>query len=505
MANNVFANDLEIACKAADGKSIAAFPDPCFTPPAPTAGWVLIPYANTAYAKDTTNASKTVFITNKPIMKKDISFFKTSTGNEPAAGPKGQSTGVKKGKAYFTSWSMNVKVEGQNVDRHTDGMTHNHGSKAGNTGAWKYWDTSIFGDPCKNEFKRVEKSCGGMKKRKNAKFYQSNWVDVGKKVKWKTKHCKGLNIKPTWGKLGEYKIPKPGKASQAISNLANNLGGGVINKVIDAVEDQVMNILIGKLAKFGAKQVVKKVPVAGWVWQASTAADDISEIGYLKDQFTAAKSQIESIKNQVRNIDKKVMEITDALRRGDMGKAASGYADLQRTIAIADPCLRARKCMLVPMRETKEEPKNPQSRANSGGNGVNRGCCTGQTGHHLIPGSYVKGNCRGYNYDNAPVVCSEGPYGEASGGSHNALHKNLKGAIQGYADKTNKTISYEDARDAAVTSHVKTFPLSGCSQDCLKSQLDKYHKDRAKCTDNSTLNVSDKIEDDRNPKLSNIL
>lgn len=142
MANNVFANGLEIACKAASGKSVSAFPDPCWTPPPPKAGWILILYANTAYAKDTSNASKSVFITNKPVMKKDSSFFKTSTGNEPAAGPKGLHTGVKKGKAYFTSWSMNVKIEGENVDRHTDSITHNHGSYPANTAVWTYVDTA---------------------------------------------------------------------------------------------------------------------------------------------------------------------------------------------------------------------------------------------------------------------------------------------------------------------------------------------------------------------------
>ena len=142
MANKVFANNQEIACKAAAGKSIAAFPDPCFSPPSPPAGWIPIPYANTAYAKDTTNASKTVFISGKPVMKKDASYFKTSTGNEPAAGPLGIITGKKKGKAYFISWSMNVKIEGKNVDRHMDGMTHNHGSVPGNTAPWVYVDTA---------------------------------------------------------------------------------------------------------------------------------------------------------------------------------------------------------------------------------------------------------------------------------------------------------------------------------------------------------------------------
>ena len=33
MGNDVFANGREVSCKKADGKSICAFPDVCFTPP----------------------------------------------------------------------------------------------------------------------------------------------------------------------------------------------------------------------------------------------------------------------------------------------------------------------------------------------------------------------------------------------------------------------------------------------------------------------------------------
>ncbi|MDV6792615.1 DUF4150 domain-containing protein, partial [Pseudomonas aeruginosa] len=46
MANEVYANNMEISCKAASGKSIAAFPDVCFTPPQapPTPMGVPIPY-----------------------------------------------------------------------------------------------------------------------------------------------------------------------------------------------------------------------------------------------------------------------------------------------------------------------------------------------------------------------------------------------------------------------------------------------------------------------------
>ena len=42
------------------------------------------------------------------------------------------------GKAYFMAWSMDVKIEGDNVDRSLDMMTHNHMQTPGNTPPWPY-------------------------------------------------------------------------------------------------------------------------------------------------------------------------------------------------------------------------------------------------------------------------------------------------------------------------------------------------------------------------------
>ncbi|HEY9101212.1 DUF4150 domain-containing protein [Chitinimonas sp.] len=128
METYVYANDDEICSKAADGKSVGG-PDPCWSPPAPAAGPVVVPYVNTAFAKDLANGSGTVFICGTPLALRDRSFLANSTGNEPAtqAFQKGVSSGVIKGKAYFIDWSPDVKVEGLNVCRHTDPMTHNHG------------------------------------------------------------------------------------------------------------------------------------------------------------------------------------------------------------------------------------------------------------------------------------------------------------------------------------------------------------------------------------------
>lgn len=167
MANQVFANGMEVSCKSADGKSVACFPDVCFTPPQapPTPMGVPIPYPNTGMAKDTANGSRTVKITGKEVMLKNQSYFKTSYGDEAGCAPKkGVVTSKIKGKVYFTSWSMNVKFESKNVVRHMDLTTHNHASFPGNTPAWPYLDQMAGGPPgpgCDEERKEVKDNCSG--------------------------------------------------------------------------------------------------------------------------------------------------------------------------------------------------------------------------------------------------------------------------------------------------------------------------------------------------------
>lgn len=132
---DVYANNSELACKVGSGKVIAGFPDVCLTPPPPPAGPVPVPYPNTSMATDTQQGSKTVKIEGKEVMLKDKSFFKTSPLGDEAA-TNGQGAGVMThvitGKTYFTSWSFDVKFEGQNVDRHLDITTSNHASPMAN-------------------------------------------------------------------------------------------------------------------------------------------------------------------------------------------------------------------------------------------------------------------------------------------------------------------------------------------------------------------------------------
>jgi hypothetical protein len=180
MANDVFANGREIACKAADGKSICAFPDVCFTPPQTqvTPPGVPIPYPNTAFASDTSEGSKNVKISGKEVMLKNQSYFKKSTGDE-AGTLKGVINKKVSGKAYFNSWSMDVKIEGQNVVRHFDLTTHNHGSNANEAAPWPYINEAAFekdsSHDCKTLADNLEKKCGEYVKK----------TKVGDKVKRK--------------------------------------------------------------------------------------------------------------------------------------------------------------------------------------------------------------------------------------------------------------------------------------------------------------------------------
>ncbi len=138
MANDVFANGREVACKAADGRSICAFPDVCMTPPEnpATPPGVPVPYPNTGFARDTTEGSRSVRISGKEVMLKNKSHFKTSTGDDAGcAAKKGVITSTNRGKVYFIAWSDDVKIEGENACRHLDMTTHNHASPMANEAA----------------------------------------------------------------------------------------------------------------------------------------------------------------------------------------------------------------------------------------------------------------------------------------------------------------------------------------------------------------------------------
>lgn len=178
MANQVYANNMEVSCKAAAGKSVCAFPDVCFTPPQTpaTPPGVPIPYPNTGMSSDTTDGSSTVKISGQEVMLKNKSYFKKSMGDEAGSAPKkGLINSQARGKVYFKMWSMDVKIEGENVVRHLDITTHNHASEIGNESCpWPQVErmappANANTKPCPAKEDACKKKTEALKKNKKAK------------------------------------------------------------------------------------------------------------------------------------------------------------------------------------------------------------------------------------------------------------------------------------------------------------------------------------------------
>jgi hypothetical protein len=383
MANSVFANGREIACKAGAGKTICAFPDVCFTPPEnpATPPGVPIPYPNTGMASDTTDGSKKVKISDKEVMLKNKSCFKKSMGDEAgAAAKKGVITSKNTGKVYFNAWSMDVKIEGQNVDRHLDLTTNNHASMPGDTPTWPYLDTMSMSDP---EHPCVEDQ---MKEMEACQDYKPH----GDKDP-----CEGISSPPS----------------------------------PPSVPD-----------------------------------------GMLKKDF---------LKSTEYNDYK-------SMRHAFYAEAAHDSAQHE--------CLNARRCQLVPYKPTTKQP----------------GCCNSkrQTGHHIVEASacFDKGRggsdstslkgCGKYKEGKAPSICAEGT--DHGTGTHGLMHTfqsdsaltSSSGSIPleggGSVDAPHVT-TYEKARDNGVAAVSEVFPEAGCNEECLKAQMDAYHKDECEMKDDTEL------------------
>lgn len=492
-STGVYINKLEACSKASDGKSAAAFPDPCWSPPPPPAGPIVVPYSNTAFASTLQNGTATVFIRQTMVAQEDKSFFSTSVGNEPATNsfPKGIATGAIKGKAYFVNWSHNVSFEGLGVCRHTDQMTHNHSSFPSNTPTFPYISRSIWGNDCSKEMKAVDKAC---RKEQDESEHKKNLRDkskLRKKLKltrrkrdntgwhWTDDHCDGLHIA-----LGSAEEAKKfaKEMEEAFKTLPEELN--ILDAIKDELKDMALNAGAKAAGKWGAKVVAKQVggsSVPGWgnaamaIWSIYDGVVAISDVADIKAAASEALEQLDVLRNKLTDIQKIASEFegfSQLSPEEQLEKAQELGATGQDILATLNSCLRARKCNLVPFQKDGGpfgSRKGNRIEASNGG-----GCCKGQTGHHLIPGASITDACKNYDHSVAPVVCAEGTSWNL--GSHGRAHNAYAKVIATKPKDGSGTVSLDDAITAAVQSHMLAFPLSKCSPKCIRAQLESYYK-----------------------------
>ncbi|WOB89791.1 DUF4150 domain-containing protein [Providencia sp. PROV175] len=500
MDTRVYVNDREACSKASDGVSTAAFPDPCWSP-----GPSVVPYPNTSKADALSNGTATVFIQNTMVAQEDRSFFSTSTGDEPATYglAKGVMTGVIKGKAYFRSWSLNVKFEGYGVARHQDLMTHNHGSFPSNTPTFPYVSRGVFGGlkACDKENTQVEKRCEPDKdnseaqqtlkkesklRKALAKKKQRQNKKNSKKWHWTDDHCAGLEIKVSGNtpeEMQEMAKEYMDDMSESIQTLKSELD--YVNALKSKLTDMAENAAMKALGKVGAKAVAKQAvgsAVPAW-GNAAMAIWTLGDLAYSGFEISSIKSAAEEGLEQIKVLSEKAEDIKKLMKEAESYKNLSPEEqikraqklaeDTQEILASLNACARARKCNLVPYsvknaikgaRGSKTEPAN------------NGGCCKGQTGHHLIYSNMIKDACPNYDASIAPTVCVEGT--SWHGGSHGRIHTAMDDELSRLVKNNkldNNTLSMDQAIDAAVRSHKKTFPYANCSNHCIREQLKGYY------------------------------
>lgn len=514
----VYINDKEACSKSADGKSAAAFPDPCWSPPSPPAGPIIVPYPNTAYARALKKGTSTVFIRGTMVAQEDKSFFSTSEGDESAtqALQKGVATNVIKGKAYFVNWSQNVSFEGRGICRHTDLMTHNHGSFPANTPTFPYISRSIFGNDCSKEIKKVDSACSkdddnsehrknikGKSKLKN-KLQLSRRKRDGSGWHWTDDHCDGLHIPLDSGEKAKEYLEELEDVFNALPDELN-----ILDAIKDELKDMAMNAGMkagGKwAAKVGLKQVAgSSLPLIGNIAMAAWSIYDgviaIGEVSAIKAAAEEALEQLDVLKSKLtdlQSIAQNVEGFSQLTPEEQLSKAQEIGAAGQDMLASLNGCLRARKCNLVPYEKDGgpfgARKGNKIESSNAGG------CCPGQTGHHLIPSASIKGACKNYVHGSAPVVCAEGTSWHT--GSHARLHQAYAMAIGRKSQDAAGTVSLNDTIDAAVESHMVAFPLSKCSAKCIRSQLQSYYQQMCKGARPQVVNeqgksTNDRVEDD---------
>lgn len=500
MAHHVYANGMEIASRSSDGKSAAAFPDTCFSPPTPPATGVPIPYSNTCFAKDITNGSTSVFIKGKSVGLADESYFKTSVGDDPATKglKKGIVSGAVNGKAYFVHWSPNVKVEGFGVPRHLDSVTHNH-SNPSNTALFPFQSRSWFlgRHDCMKEEKRIEKAC----KSKKAADKDKHWTE---------ENCKGLGAQVGNGKIDDIKAELENNISHLQDQLKN---ADIVKQISDKFAEEVIDwgtkqAGIAAMKAVGKQAIGSLVPVVGNIAMGASTAADLYSLQAQIRELTEQAAQIEKyaaesaqkLTEAQKNLDNMFKDgkvnVPDLDTKEGQTEFRKQVGDIQDGLATLNDCTRARKCNLVPYGKKSTDGRDGTKKTESSQK-HGKGCCQGQTGHHLLPDGMTRDSgCtihrnRGGQSVEAPTVCVEGG---VENGSHGRVHNAMDTALKKAANDgkiVNDKISLDDALEAATDSHMKAFPLSLCSKKCIRSQLDDYYK-KACNQKNPQLNAKDK-------------
>lgn len=328
---------------------------------------------------------------------------------------------------------------------------------------------------------------------------------------WKDNHCGALLFNPNMDPASLQ------RRMQELSQGAQEMKEDLL-AVLDGIAPDIaaeMAITYGQraLARQGAAALcgpgavvctgaLAVFNVASGLWTAWGAWDEISSV----------TDMVESQLNRLNDIQGHAEEVIGAIgNEPELQRLREGMLAEMAQAAASDDCIQARRCFLVP--HTNKESQVPgYNRGTTGSNrtggraglfdsptgagaslnpfslGDSRGCCPGQTGHHLIPQSWLfdgsvrngTPRCTNYRHGAAPTACVEGYDGRY--GTHGDAHRQLNQEIERRGAE-GESMSMNDAINLAVNGYTRRgSPGFGCDPDCLKEQLRNYY-DEAGCGD----------------------
>lgn len=376
----------------------------------------------------------------------------------------------------------------------------------GNTPARYYLDNKDVRKACNDDFKTINEKCKAetdadkkkrLKKNKGgiagllSKLKGNRGSETNKDARWINDHCEFLMIKPASPKelFDELQgLPK---------KLASELGKDATEIIIKQATDNVTKAIEKRVAEIMLKKGVMKLagrglsaftgPFAIIINVAMTAYDIYDAQATYKDVVKEFQGQFKQIKENITklaDINKQIDELK-AIVNGNQYKKADGsispekiVSDLMYAAAEINNCISARRCLLVPFKETNQGV----------GKNNGKGCCPGQSGHHILPSSMFK-NCPKYDQHDAPTICVEGTKNWA--GSHKRIHDKLKKRLEDIPGEFGKDITMDQAVNAGTKSVEDAFPnlpppsKRGCKPECIKEQLKAYY-DKLGCTPKKT-------------------
>lgn len=229
--------------------------------------------------------------------------------------------------------------------------------------------------------------------------------------------------------------------------------------------------------------------IASGLWTAWSAWDQISSV----------TDMVEGQLQRLNDIQGHAQEVIDAMDNPEeLQRLREEMLDEMAQAVQENDCIQARRCFLVPYRNKGQQIPRYNQQATNGRAGLfddpspfsladSRGCCPGQTGHHLIPESWLNdgsggSRCSNYNHRAAPTACLEGYDGRY--GSHGDAHQQLNNEIE-RRQAAGEELTMDQAIDLAVDGYTRPgSPGSNCARhkECLKEQLKQYYED-AGCAD----------------------